>query len=67
MLYSQLSPEQQRRILDDPAHYPLHVSFLGKAALLSFQEVAFLRRQGIDFEVHDEQVEELLEEEEGSR
>jgi hypothetical protein len=60
MRYSQMSPEERREVLDVPANYPLRVTFLGKVGLLTFDQVAFLRRHGVDFAVDESQVERLL-------
>lgn|GEM_PF-5770993 len=59
MRYSQMSEEQRHQLLDDAEHYPLRVSFLSKQALLSQGEVAFLRRNGVDFDVDDAQIAEI--------
>ncbi len=60
MKYSEMSPEQRKAIIDDPENYPLLVSFLGKTGLLMPPEVDFLIRSGVDFEVDDHQVAEIL-------
>jgi len=60
--YSQMSDEQRQQLLDNPEHYPLRVSFLGKVGLLSFEEVELLRQHDVDFDVADRQVAAILEE-----
>lgn len=66
MRYSQLSLEL-RLLLEDPENYPLLVTFLGKRGLLTFEEIAFLRRNGVDFDIDDHQVATLLEEQKRPR
>lgn len=66
MKYSQMTPEQRKELLDNPENYPLRVAFLGKVALLTLPEVAFLQRNGVDFDVDDRQVAEILGEQAGA-
>jgi len=60
MLYSQMSPEQRETLFGDPAHYPFHVNFLGKYGILSEGEISLLREHGIDFDVDDDEVANVL-------
>ncbi len=60
MLYSQMSPEQRKILMDDPESYPLRIAFLGKVGILTQEEVAFLRENGVDFDVGDGQAAEAL-------
>lgn len=60
MRYSQMSDEQRRQLLGEPANYPLRVSFLGKRGLLMPGDVELLRRHEVDFDVDDDQIEEIL-------
>jgi hypothetical protein len=54
MRYSELTGDD-RCALDDPATYPRYVRFLGKEALLGYEELRFLRDHGIDFEIGPEE------------
>ncbi len=63
MLYSQMSREERKIVLDDPRNYPMRVSFLNKVGILCQEEVAFLRENQVDFDVDDSQVAEVLGEE----
>ncbi len=63
MLYSEMSPEQRKTLLDDPEKYPMKVSFLDKVGILTREELAFLRENGVDFDVDDRQAAEALGEE----
>lgn len=60
MLYSRMSPEQIKKLLDDPESYPLRVEFLGKVGLLTYEELLFLRRHEVDFDVDDRQASAVL-------
>ena len=60
MLYSQMSPEQRQALLDNPENYPLHVRFLGKVGIVDYEQVKFLRVNGVDFDVDDRQAAEVL-------
>ncbi len=60
MRYSDMTADQRRVLLDDPERYPLRVIFLGKAAILSYEELAFLRQRGVDFEIDRKQAEEAF-------
>lgn len=59
MRYSQMSDEQRQQLLDEPANYPLKVSFLGKRGLLMPGEVELLRRHEVDFDLDDDQISEI--------
>lgn len=56
MRYSEMSEVQRRQILDNHENYPLGVRFLNKAGLLTYEELDFLRRNGVDFEVSQRDV-----------
>ncbi len=60
MRYTEMTLEQRRALLDDPESYPLRVVFLGKAAILTAEELEFLRRNGVDFDVDERQAEDIL-------
>lgn len=53
MLYSCMSPEQRKTLLDDRENYPMRVRFLGKVGIMTQEELAFLRENEIDFDVDD--------------
>ena len=60
MQYSEMTPAQRGALLDDPDVYPLRVTFLGKAAILTREEIAFLRQNGVDFDVDQNQADRIL-------
>jgi len=62
MLYSQMSDDQRRQLLDDREMYPWRVTFLGKTGILSYEAISLLRDSGVDFDVDDHQIAEMLEE-----
>lgn len=56
MRYSQMNDEARKLLLDNPDEYhSWKVSFLGKTGILSYEEIAFLRQEGVDFDIDDEQ------------
>ncbi len=59
MRYSQMSEEQRHFYLDGIENYPLRVAFLGKRGILTLEEVSFLRGKNVDFDVDDQQIEEM--------
>lgn len=60
MLYSRMNSDKRKQIVEQSENYPLRVSFLGKTGLLSPGEVAFLRSRGVEFDVDDSQVQDIL-------
>ncbi len=60
MKYSHMTAEQKRLLLGNPQNYPWRVTFLGKAGILSYEEIDFLQQQGVDFDLDDRQAEEIL-------
>lgn len=66
MRYSDMSEEQRRVLLEDPANYPLRVRFMGKRGLLMPDAIVLLRQNEIDFEVDDVQIENILAERVGA-
>jgi hypothetical protein len=60
MLYSCMSPEQRKILLDNPESYPMRVCFLGKVGIMTREEMAFLLENGIDFDVDDRAAAEVL-------
>ena len=62
MRYSEMRDEWRHQLLDDPEIYPLRVTFLGKTGILTMEQVSFMRKNGVDFNVDDDQLLEILEE-----
>lgn len=62
MRYSQMNDEARKLLLDDPEYYPWRVRFLGKGGILSYEEIALLRQEGVDFDIDDEQASVALQE-----
>lgn len=60
MLYSEMSEAQRQLLFDNPENYPLRVRFLRKSGLVTADVIVLLRREGIDFEVDDAQIEEIM-------
>lgn len=54
-----MSPRQRQEILGEKENFPLRATFLGKTGLLSFDEVDFLRQNGVDFDLDDRQLAEI--------
>ncbi len=62
MRYSQMSDQARKMLLDDPEYYPWRVRFLGKGGILCYEEIAFLRQEGVDFDIDDQQASAALRE-----
>ncbi len=60
MYYSQMTLRQRQELFEDPRHYPLRVTFLGKTGLLSFEAVSLMVSHEVDFAVDDGQFEETM-------
>ncbi|MGE5617869.1 MAG: hypothetical protein ACM3US_01280 [Sphingomonadaceae bacterium] len=60
MRLSEIDAEQRKRLLADPDNFPLRVAFLGKVGILTFEEVSFLLRSGVDPDFDRGQVEQVL-------
>ena len=60
MRFSELSPEERGVLLQEADNFPLRVTFLGKIGLLTREELDLLQAHGVDFDVDDHQVAEIL-------
>ncbi len=60
MRLSEIDVEQRKRLLEDPGNFPLRVAFLGKVGILTFEEVSFLLRNGVDPDFEEAQLERVL-------
>lgn len=60
MRYSEMTTDMRSAVFPNPDNYPLRVTFLGKIGLLGSEGVALLLNNGVDFEVDDSQLADIL-------